>query len=244
VDILKESFKSVFFDMRKVAILMFIFTFLFSAIEMFFVGSAFDTLGEGNGVISSKSILTLSIIQNIKVLIITTFLCFFVTKAVSARLGAWGQVKAQFHAFFFGVFIGLIMAMIAGSLIGFFFDEATMEVQIFGITILFGLFMIIGYWHYYVMYNVRKKMQYSGVKYGLGVMAKDAFSIFKHWGYVLPFAGMSLLVMVASVAISSSVSVLTENQYASALLQALFCPLSAVVLVWYTKSIYYHYARP
>lgn len=244
MDILKESFKWVFLDMRKVAFLMFIFTFLFSAVETFFVGSAFDTLGEVNGVISSKSILTLSIIQNIKVLIITGFLCFFVTLTLTTRLGAWGQIKAQFHAFFFGVFIGLVMAMIAGSLIGFFFDDATLDMQIFGITILFGLFMIIGYWHYYVMYSVRKKMQYSGVQYGLSVMAKDAFSIFKHWSYVLPFAFMSLLVMIASVALSSSVSVLTENQYISALLQALFSPLSAVVLVWYTKSIYYHYARP
>lgn len=244
MDILKESFNWVFNDMRKTVVFMFFSVLIFSVLETFFITSTFNTGGASASQISQESIMFLSVIQNIKVLIITGFLCVFISKAISANLGFWGQIKAQFHAFFFGVFIALILAMASGSLINVLFGDATLEVQIFGITVLFGLFMIMGYWHYYIMYSVRRKMQHSGIRYGLLVMLKDILSIFKHWNYVVGFTAMSLLVMVVSLSANAGISAFAENAYISSLLQSIFYPLSAVILTWYAKGVYYHYAKP
>jgi len=244
VDILKESFKWVMVDMRKAVIFMFVVTFLFSSLEAFVISSVLNTAGNDASVVSQQAVFGVSAIQNAKVLILTSFLCFFVTKVISAGLGAWGQVKAQFHAFFFGMFIGLLMALMAGSLINFVFKEQSLEIQMLGIAILFGLFMIMGYWHYYIMYTVRRKMAQSGVKYGTAVMLRDSFSIFKHWKYVIGFAGMSMLIMVLAIAAGSTISILIENAYVSSLVQSAFYPFTAVALVWYAKSVYYHYAQP
>lgn len=241
---LKDSFKWVFFDMKKTTILMAVLLASAALIEAFTVNSALNVASLNDGDISQSHVIKLSLIQNSQVLILTAFLCYFISKVIGASVGTWGQIKAQFHAFFFSVFVGLVLAMIAGSLMSFFFEGGNMEMQIIGITLLFGLFMIMCYWHYYAMYLVRRKMQSMGIKYTTKVMLTDTFSLFKHWSYVVRLSLFMLAVTVVSVAFSSLVSATLDSIYIGAIAKVAFYPFSIVALVWFALTLRDHYGKP
>tara|TARA_R110001583_G_scaffold4718_1_gene26860 strand:+ start:20876 stop:21610 length:735 start_codon:yes stop_codon:yes gene_type:complete len=244
VDRVKDSFKWIFVKMRKPTFLMVVLLMIAALVEAFTVNSAFNLASLNNGDISQSHVLKLSLIQNAQVIILTAFLCYFISNAVNANLGIWGQFKAQFYAFFFSVFVSLILAMVAGSLIRFFLDDSNMEMQILGVTILFGLFMVMCYWHFYTMYLVRRKMQLMGIKHTTKMMLCDTFSIFKHWGSVAELSFSLLLITVLSIGCSSVISTAIESVYVSVITKTLFYPLSAVALVWFSKSLSDHYAKP
>lgn len=241
---LKDSFKWVIFDMRKTTMLMVVLLVVAALIEAFTVNSAFNVASLNDGDISQSHVIKLSIIQNVQVLILTAFLCYFMSRVIDANVGAWGQIKAQFHAFFFSVFVGLVLAMIAGSLMNFLLAGENLEMQILGITLLFGLFMIMCYWHYYAMYLVRRKMQNMGVKYTTKVMLIDTFSLFKHWSYVVRLSLFMLTITVASVAFSSLISATVDSIYIGTVAKAFFYPFSIVALVWFSLSLRDCYGKP
>lgn len=230
--------------MKKPTIIMTLLLTVVALIEVMTVHSAFGVASLNDGDISQSQVLKLSLLQNAQVLILTGYLCYFVSKVIGANVGFFGQMKAQFYALSFSVFVGVVLAMVSGSFIGFFLDGANVEMQILGITILFGLFMIMCYWHYYAMYLVRRKMQNMGVKYSAKTMLLDTFSIFKHWTYVIRLSVAMLAVTVSSVMSSSLISAMSDSMYLGVFSKAMFYPLSVVVLVWFSLRLRDHYAKP
>ena len=206
--VLKESFNWVFKENLKMLLWMFFYILVISVIEKSLVNGALDTEGVNPTAVSQANVFWLSMIQNLKVLAITFFMCSYSMRSVNVKLGVWKQVKIQFYSVFAASVLGLFMALLASGVLSLILGDSEPEIRILITMFLFGLFMIVFYWHFFVMSIVRNKTSFME-------KVLNSFSVFKHYKFVLGFMLLSFLTMLFSAAGATFVQSLVGNGYLS-----------------------------